>query len=357
MEGTAQLEVVSEPFGLLPDGRAVDRWTFGLAGGVQARMLTLGATLHELYVPDRDGNTENVVLGAPDAAALLGPARYLGSTVGRYANRISDGELPLMGQSFLLRPNEGESTVLHGGPDGYDQRIWSAEPLVEGEPGAEPERVGVRFRLHSPDGDEGFPGALELTADFTVDRSGTLTAEYRAVTDAPTVVNLTNHAYFNLAGEGSGNVLDHLLQVAADAYTPLDAASIPLGPHAPVAGTRFDFTAEHRIGEHPGGYDNNWVLRGGSAEGGAPAVVLRERVSGRRLEVRTTEPGVQIYTANHLDGSGLGPSGRPYHQYGGVALETQHFPDSPHQPEYPTTVLLPGEQYHSVTHFHFSTED
>lgn len=356
---SAALAVSHEPYATLPDGRTIDRWTFGCETAVTVQMLTLGATLHALYAPDREGRRANVVLGASSVPDLLGEARYFGATVGRYANRIAGGELPLAGAVHQLAGPPGSHT-LHGGPGGFDNRLWRAHEIRE------PGRVGVRFDLHSPNGDQGFPGALDVTASYLLDDSGTLTIDYRATTDATTVVNLTSHAYFNLAGEDSGESgREHLLQVAADAYSPVDEGLIPLGPPAPVAGTPFDLTAPRAIGaqlalDHPqlklggGGYDHNWVLREGSSL--HPAATLSHPASGRRLDCLTTEPGLQVYTGNLLDGTVAGPGGRPYGPYAGIALETQHFPDSPHHPEYPTTVLHPGEQYRSTTVYRFSAE-
>ncbi|RAG84338.1 galactose-1-epimerase [Streptacidiphilus pinicola] len=362
------MHVLGEPYAQLPDGRSVERWTFGSPEGVTAQMLTLGATLSALHVPDREGRRANVVLCAIDIRQLVGEARYFGATVGRCANRVRDGRLPVGAVVHRLPRNERGRHTLHGGPDGFDNRLWQARPIQDDD------RVGVAFHLHSPHGDQGFPGNLDVTATYTLDADGALSIDYRAVTDAPTVVNLTNHAYFNLAGEGNGDVLDHLLRIEADHYTPVDRELIPLpGPAAPVAGTPFDFTSPRTLGAHivatdpqlarAGGYDHNWVLRrpanaGGSsrAEGLALAATLWHPASGRRLECLTTEPGLQIYPGNLFDGSVTGPSGRPYPPFAGVALETQHFPDSPNRPDFPTTVLHPGEFYRSTTVYRFTSQ-
>ncbi|WP_035839769.1 aldose epimerase family protein [Kitasatospora azatica] len=339
----------------LPDGRTVTRWTFGSAEGVTAEVLSLGARLQALRAPDRQGRQANIVLGCESADDLLGAASYFGATVGRYANRIADGALPLGGtvRRLATQPN---GHTLHGGPDGFATRLWDGVAVREGR------RAGVRLRLHSPDGDQGFPGALTVEVTYLLDPAGELRIGYRATTDAPTVVNLTNHAYFNLAGEGDGTVLDHLLQVEGDHYTPVDGELIPLGPFEAVAGTPFDLTEPALIGgrvheDHPqvrlagGGFDHNWVLRG---EGLRRAAVLSHPASGRRVECLTTEPGLQVYTGNHFDGSLAGRSARPYPAHAGIALETQHFPDSPNRPEYPSTVLRPGEEYRSTTVYRFS---
>ncbi|WP_405010070.1 aldose epimerase family protein [Kitasatospora sp. NBC_01539] len=353
-----------EPYATLPDGRTVERWTLGAGGSLTAEVLTLGARLQALHVPDRHGRRTNVVLGGATAADLLGEAAYFGATVGRYANRIANGRLPLDGAVHSLPDQSGGhgGHVLHGGPDGFATRLWEAGPVHRAD------RAGVRFRLHSPDGDQGFPGALTAQVTYLLDADGALTMEYEATTDAPTVVNLTNHAYFNLAGEGDGTVLDHVLQVEADHYLPVDPGLIPLGPPAPVAGTPFDLTEPRTLRQGlagpdgqltaaGGGYDHNWVLRE-AADGALRRVAtLWHPASGRRVECLTTEPGLQVYTGNHFDGSLAGPSGRTYPPFGGVALETQHFPDSPNHPDYPSTVLRPGEGYRSTTVYRFTAGD
>ena len=349
-----------EPFAELPDGTPVERWTLEVPGGsgptAAASVLTLGATLHTLDAPDRQGGLRNVVLGSTDLAALLGPARHFGATVGRCANRIAGSAFTLDGVTHRLAPTGGGVT-LHGGPDGFAQRIWHAEAVHAAD------RAGVRLTLHSPDGDQGFPGALDVTVSYTLGVDGALTVDYRAaVADRATVVNLTNHAYFNLAGEGAGDVLGHELTVDADHYTPVDERMIPLGPYEPVAGTPMDFTSARRVGDRihedhpqlrrPRGYDHNWVLRPRPADGSpSRAALLHDPASGRTLEVLTTEPGIQVYTANQFDGVVTGPSGTAYGPYSGIALETQHHPDSPNRPQYPSTVLRPGEEYRSTTVF------
>ncbi|KDN87508.1 aldose epimerase family protein [Kitasatospora cheerisanensis] len=350
LEAPARLRVAQAEIAALPDGRPITRWTFGAPGGVLAEVLSLGARLDALHAPDRNGLRANVVLGGVGVTELSGAAAYFGATVGRYANRVASGLLPLDGTVHRLATQDTGHT-LHGGPDGYATRLWDGEPVREER------RVGVRLRLHSPAGDQGFPGALTAEVTYLLDARGELSIEYRAVTDAPTVVNLTNHAYFNLAGEGSGTVLDHVLRVAGSGYLPVDEDLIPLGPVAPVAGTPFDLRQPRVLAErfelrHPqlgpagSGYDHTWVLDG---TGLRTAAVLTDPASGRRLECRTTEPGLQVYTGNLFDGSVTGRSGRPYRAYAGIALETQHFPDSPNRPGYPSTVLRPGEEYRSTT--------
>ncbi|MFJ2188442.1 aldose epimerase family protein [Kitasatospora sp. NPDC087861] len=337
-----------EPLDPSGAGAAIERWTLS-AGLYEASVLNLGATLHTLTAPDRAGRPAQLLLSTDRLAQILGPARHYGTVVGRYANRIDGSEVTIDGEEHPLAPTGGGITI-HGGPDGFANRMWEAEQ-IEG---------GVRLRLHSPDGDQGFPGALDVTVSYTLDQAGELVIAYHAVTSKPTVVNLTNHAYFNLAGEGAGDVLGHLLTLDADEYTPADARQIPYGRTEPVAGTPFDFTVATPIGKSvhddhpqlagPGGYDHNWVLRARPADGtAARAALLEDPVSGRTLEVLTTEPGVQVYTANKFQGAVTGASGVPYGPFAGIALETQHFPDSPHHPAFPSTVLRPGEEFRSTT--------
>ncbi|MFJ7249336.1 aldose epimerase family protein [Kitasatospora sp. NPDC098652] len=341
-----------EPLDPSGAGAAIQRWTL-TSGPYEASVLNLGATLHTLTAPDRAGRPAQLLLSTDELAQILGPARHYGTVVGRYANRIDGSVVTIDGEDHPLAPTGGGITI-HGGPDGFAQRMWAAEP-VDG---------GVRLRLHSPDGDQGFPGALDVTVTYTLAHTpgegGELVIDYRAVTTRPTVVNLTNHAYFNLAGEGVGDILGHLLTLDADEYTPADERQIPYGRTEPVAGTPFDFTVATPIGksvhdEHPqlagpGGYDHNWVLRARPADGSpARAALLEEPVSGRTLEVLTTEPGVQVYTANKFQGAVTGARGVPYGPFAGIALETQHFPDSPHHPAFPSTVLRPGEEFRSTT--------
>ncbi|MCX5208853.1 galactose mutarotase [Kitasatospora sp. NBC_00240] len=353
-----------EHWATLPDGRTVERWTLGAGGAVTAEVLTLGARLQALHAPDRHGRRANVLLAGPTMAELLGGAAYFGATIGRYANRIAHGRLPLDGVLHSLPDQSGGhgGHTLHGGPDGFATRLWEAAE-AHGPAGS-----GVRLTLHSPAGDQGFPGALTAQVTYLLDAHGALTVEYAAVTDAPTVVNLTNHAYLNLAGEGDGTVLDHALQVEADHYLPVDAGIVPLGPPAPVEGTPFDLTRPRTLGRilaaadpqlvlAGGGFDHNWVLRE-PADGALRRVAtLWHPASGRRLECLTTEPGLQVYTGNLFDGSLRGPSGRRYPAFAGVALETQHFPDSPNRPDYPSTVLRPGEHYRSTTVYRFAVGD
>jgi len=345
------LSLRREPFGTAPGGHPVERFTFANGRGVQVQMITYGAILQTLHAPDRHGRIANVTLGlrtVDDYVAHSGP--YFGATIGRYANRIAGGRFTLDGTSYQIPVNNGPH-ALHGGTVGFDKKVWQATEVRTAD------SIGVRFGYRGPAGEMGFPGALTTTATYTLNTRDELVISYLATTDAPTVLNLTNHAYFNLAGEGSGTVYDHVLTIDAPGYLPTDAASIPLGPVAPVAGTPFDFNRATAIGARirdddpqllmARGYDHTYVLdRPGRLR---RVAVARDPRSGRVLTVATDQPGVQLYTGNFLDGSIAGISGRAYRQSDGFCLETQHFPDSPNHPAYPSTVLRPGERFTSTT--------
>lgn len=350
------LTPVREPFGTLPDGEPVHRWTLTDGAGLTASVITLGGTLQSLRMPDAEGRCENVVLGFDGLDDYLYHSPYFGSTVGRYANRIAGGLMTLDGVSHRLPLNDTpRPNTLHGGPGGFSERLWRATPLDL--PGA----TAVELTLASCDGDQGFPGNVSATVRFTLSR-GELRLDYRATTDATTVVNLTNHAYLNLAGEGADTVLDHRLTLAAGAYLPVDADLIPTpAAPAPVNGTPFDFTIARRLSDAlaaaeadrrcgaADGFDHCWLLDGGRTPQPRFAARLAHPDSGRTLDVFTTEPGIQVYTGNGLDGTLTGPAGRPYRRHSAVALETQALPDSPNRPDFPSTVLRPGEAYRSVT--------
>ncbi|MEU6879928.1 aldose epimerase family protein [Streptomyces sp. NPDC046712] len=332
------------------------RWTFGFPDGLTAEVHTRGARLHALWVPDRYGTPADVVLAPRDPARTATTARYFGATVGRYANRIAQGRFSLDGKPYQLTTQE-DGHCLHGGTDGFDTRLWEAESVHT------PEWTGVLLHLRSPDGDQGFPGNLDITVSCLVGRGNELSFSYTAFTDAATLVNLTNHAYFNLEGEGAGDILGHELAIDASHYTPVDGDLIPHGGHRSVSGTAFDLRRPLRIAEalaRPGaadGYDHNFVLSPHGDETLRRAAVLHAPVTGRCMEVLTTEPGLQVYTAGQFDGSVLGKSGTPYRAGAGIALETQHFPDSPNRPDDPSSVLRPGEEYRSRTVLRFSTRD
>ena len=347
------------PFGTAPGGRQVHRWTLDSGSGVRAEVLTFGGVLHRLRVPDPAGRADDIVLGLPAVEDYAAAGAYFGALVGRYANRIAHGRFTLDGQVHRIPVND-RGHALHGGPDGFHRRVWDSGP--GDDDGAE--AASLRLELHSPDGDMGFPGALDVTVGYRLDRSGTLSVDFEARTDRPTVVNLTNHSYFNLAGAGRGDVLRHTLAVNAAAYLPVTAEAIPLGPPAPTAGTPFDFARPHPIGDRiadedgqltdAGGYDHCWVLAPADRPGALrPAARLADPGSGRRMDVWTTEPGIQVYTGNALDGSFSGADDKPHERHAAVCLETQHFPDSPNRREYPGTVLRPGGRFHSRTEFRF----
>ncbi|BET50388.1 galactose mutarotase [Kitasatospora aureofaciens] len=321
---------MSELFGTLSDGTPVHRWTLERAG-VRVRVLSYGGIVQSAEVPDRDGNTADVVLGFADLDGYVAhPEPYFGALVGRYANRIAGGRFPLDGRTYALAPNEGPNT-LHGGARGFDKRVWDVAE-VEG---------GVRLSRVSPHGEEGFPGRLEMSVTYTLDGSGALRIVYEAVTDAPTVLNPTNHSYFNLGG--SGHAGGHELRLAASRITPVDAGLIPTGGLDDVTDTRFDFRRARKVGS---GYDHNFVLDKGVTDTAEEVAELYDPASGRVLTVATTEPGLQLYTADHL--------GEPFAPGDGIALETQHFPDSPNRPDFPSTVLRPGEVFRSETVYGFS---
>ncbi|MER6568489.1 aldose epimerase family protein [Streptomyces sp. NPDC001093] len=320
---------MSELFGTLSDGTEVHRWTLERAG-TRVEVLTYGGIVRSVQVPDREGRTANVVLGFTDLDGYLThPEPHFGALIGRYANRIAHARFPLDGVVYSLEPNDAPNS-LHGGTRGFDKRVWAAEPVED----------GVRLSRVSPHGEEGFPGRLEVSATYTLDAAGALRIAYEAVTDAPTVINLTNHSYFNLAG--SGDAGGHELRLAASRFTPVDADLIPTGALQDVTGSRFDFRTSRKVGS---GYDHNFVLDKGAT--GAPEEVaeLHDPGSGRTLTVATTEPGLQLYTADHLT--------EPFAPGDAIALETQHFPDSPNRQEFPSTVLRPGEVFRSQTVYGF----
>jgi aldose 1-epimerase len=344
--------VTKKLFGQTRAGKRVDLFTLTNAQGLSAKITNYGTIITELRVPDRKGRLGNIVLGFDNLRQYLaGNPSYLGCTVGRVANRTARGRFQLDGKKYKLAVNNGPHH-LHGGFRGFDKVVWSAE-IVKGREAA------VAFTYLSRHGEEGYPGNLDVTVLMTLTNADELRIDYTATTDRATPVNLTNHSYFNLAG--GGNVLDHELKVAAKAYIPVDGTSIPTGKQVPVAGTAFDFTKRKAIGRDfarligkPIGYDHNFVLKGGGQRLAGCATVY-ERTSGRVMEVRTTEPGVQVYTGNWLDGTQCGHSGIYYTQHSGLCLETQHFPDALHQPKFPSIILRPGQTYTTTTTYKFST--
>ncbi|MEV1047847.1 aldose epimerase family protein [Streptomyces sp. NPDC049916] len=342
-----------KPFGRAHGRSEVDLWTLDSGTGVRAEILTWGGVLHSLTVPDTDGVPGPVVRSLPALDDYTDKNPYFGATVGRYANRIAHGRFTLDGTTHHIPVND-RGHALHGGPEGFHTRIWEAT----GECGDSV--AALRLALHSPHGDMGFPGALDVTATYTLDAAGTLAVDYTAVTDRPTVVTLTSHAYLNL---GADDILGHTLQVDADHYLPVDPDSIPEGPITPVAGTPFDLTAPHPLGErlaghHPqlalsGGFDHCWVLRDGDPGTLHRAARLTAPDDRRTLELWTTEPGLQVYTGNQLDGAFTDGTGRRHERHGSLCLETQHLPDSPNRPAHPTTVLRPGDTLRSRTEWRF----
>jgi aldose 1-epimerase len=353
-----QPNVEVSPFGATPEGEEVDLYTLSNSHCMEVRIITYGGIIQSLEVPDRDGHNRNVVLGFDNLDDYVNNnSPYFGAIIGRYANRIAEGEFTLDGTTYQLAINNPPN-ALHGGPKGFHTKVWDAEAFVRSH------RVGIRLAYTSPDGEEGYPGTLQTEVVYTLTDDNSLRIEFHATTDEPTIVNLTNHSYFNLEGEGSGTIYDHVLKINADRYTPVDETLIPTGELSPVAGTPFDFRKPMSIGariraDHPQiligrGYDHNFVLNG---RGERPILAARavDPVSGRVLTIRTTEPGMQFYSGNFLDGTLVGTSGQVYRQSDGFALETQHFPDSPNQPSFPSTVLRPGEEFDSTTVFKFST--
>ena len=334
-------------FGRLVDGTAVDIYTLTNKSGIEARVMTYGATLVSLRLPDRNGAFADVNLGFDDLEGYLGTHPYFGVIVGRYANRIARGRFSLDGIEYSLALNNNGNS-LHGGLKGFDKVVWKPEP-VQSAGG-----VGVKLNYLSKDMEEGYPGNLSVTVVYALTNTDELTISYEAETDKKTPINLTNHAYWNLKGEGNGDILGHVLRLEADKITAVDSEAnlIPTGEIAPVAGTPFDFTSPHAIGERiaqvEGGYDHNFVLRGGGGK-----LVLAARVeepgSGRAMEIFTDQPAIQLYTGNFLDGTVVGKGGGAYRKHYAVCLETQHFPDSPNHPNFPSTILEPGQKYRTVT--------
>jgi aldose 1-epimerase len=343
-------------FGKTADGTAIDLYVLTNNKGMTAKVMTYGAILTELHVPDKAGKTADVVLGFDDLKGYLGDHPYFGSNVGRVGNRIAKGKFTLDGKEYTLATNNGPNH-LHGGKKGFDKVVWKAEDAT-GKFGP-----AVRFTYVSKDGEEGYPGTLTATVTYTLTDTNVLRLDYSATTDKATPVNLAHHSYFNLAGNGKGTILDHEIQINADKYTPTDATLIPTGKLESVEGTPLDFRKSTAIGKRikeikadPVGYDHNFVLNVGDGKPWHLAAKVREPKSGRVLEVLTTEPGVQFYTGNFLDGKLKGKGGVAYPQYGGFCLEAQHFPDSVNHPEFPSVILKPGRTYSQTTIYKFSAE-
>ncbi|MCB8944440.1 MAG: galactose mutarotase [Ardenticatenaceae bacterium] len=345
--------MTQQPFGHTPDGSPVDLFTLSNGAGLEIKITNYGGIIVSILAPDRRGHFADIVLGFDTLAGYLQPHPFLGALVGRYANRIAQGRFTLNGVQYVLAQNDG-SNHLHGGLKGFDKAIWQVRPF-ESAAG-----VGLRLTYLSVAGDEGYPGALDVQVVYTLTNDQALRIDYTATTDEDTILNLTNHAYFNLAG--AGDILGHEVTLYADYFTPVNECLIPTGELCPVAGTPLDFAQAAAIGARidlpdaqlgvGGGYDHNWVLRGGDGRLTLAASVY-EPTSGRVLETYTTQPGLQFYTGNYLDGTLRGKDGQSIHKRSGFCLETQHFPDSPNQPAFPSTVLKPGETYAQTTIYRF----
>lgn len=351
----AKTQVNQASGGKLPNGAAVEIYTLK-DEKLEVQVMTYGGEVISLKAPDRNGKMADVVLGFDDPSGYYGnsnskAAAFFGPIVGRYANRIAHARFFLDGKEYTLTKNNGNNSI-HGGPGGFHNRMWQSKTISD----------GVELTYLSKDGEEGYPGDLSVTVRYTL-TGGDLKIEYSATTDKPTVLNLTNHSYFNLSGQGNGTILQEQLQLNASRFTPVDSTLIPTGELKSVAGTPFDFLKPHAVGERINaddeqirlghGYDHNFVIDGGGKELTQAAEVY-DPASGRVLQVLTTEPGVQFYTSNFLDSSIKGKQGIAYPRNGALCLETQHFPDSPNHPAFPTTVLRPGSQFHSVTVYRFS---
>jgi aldose 1-epimerase len=347
--------ITEQAWGVLPTGETISLYTLRNEKRIEATISNFGGRLVTLKVPDRGGNFADIVLGYDTVEPYTKPNPFFGTLVGRYANRIANAEFTLDGKKYTLPKNSGPNS-LHGGPQGFDKKAWQAEIVDGGH--------ALQLTYLSKDGEEGYPGNLTSVVTYSLGNDNALTIDYAASTDADTVLNLTNHSYFNLAGHGNGKILDHQLMINADKFTPVNATLIPTGELRNVAGTPFDFRKPIAIGTHIDspdeqiqfgkGYDHNFVV---NRVGDGPSLAVRviEPQSGRVMEVLTTQPGVQFYTANHLEGEIVGKAGAIYHFRGAYCFETQHFPDSPNQPTFPTSVLKPGEKYHQTTIFRFST--
>src|SRR5215475_6621650 len=345
--------VAKSSFGKLPDGTEIELYTLTNSKGAIAKVITYGATLTELWVPDRSGKNSDVVLGFDNLTAYLGDHPFFGATVGRYGNRIAKGKFSIDGKEYSLFLNNGPNS-LHGGKVGFNRKVWKAEIMRV------PRGQAVRFTYISPDGQEGYPGTLMTDVTYELTDDNALKLTYHASTDKPTVVNLTNHSYFNLSGAGSGDILNEILELEADRYTPVDSTLIPTGELKSVAGTPFDFRAPTAVGARnaqvpgTGGYDHNFVLNGAAGKIRKIGSVS-DPASGRVMEIWTTEPGVQFYVSLGLNGSIQGIGGA-YRKFGALCLETQHFPDSPNHPDFPSTVVRPGKDYESETIYKFSAK-
>ncbi|WP_338898451.1 aldose epimerase family protein [Streptomyces sp. TG1A-60] len=342
---------MKELFGKLADGTEIHRWSLE-NGGTRMKVLSYGGIVQSLRTPDREGRYADISLGFDTVEDYVAGSPYFGALIGRYGNRIGAGRFTLDGTEYRLSVNDGDNS-LHGGAAGFDRAVWDVEPFTDGPD------VGLRLSHTSADGEQGYPGTLDVRVTYTLTGRGAWRVDYEATTDKATVVNLTSHVYWNLAGEGSGSVHDHELTIAASRYTPVDSGLIPTGEPVEVAGTPFDFRTGKTVGAdlreadrqllYAKGFDHNWVLDKGATAGPEWVATLTDPASGRTLKIATTEPGLQFYSGNFLDGTLVGPTGRSYRQGDALCLETQHFPDSPNKPSYPSTLLRPGQTYRSTT--------
>jgi aldose 1-epimerase len=348
----AKLEITKTAYGTTSDGSEVSQYICTNKNGLVLEMIDYGATVIAVKTPDRKGKLANITLHCNDINGYQACTSYFGSTVGRFCNRIAGGKFSIDGKQYTLATNNGPNH-LHGGNVGFDKRMWDATEL-QGD-----DFVGIRFSLTSEDGDEGYPGKLETVVDYILNNENELVVDFKAHTDKPTIVNLTNHNYWNLAGAGSGDILGHQLKIAADKYLPVDDTAIPTGQLADVKNTPFDFTEFQPIGKRlkliggtPGGYDHCYALN--STDGSmALAAIVKDPAGGRVMEIRTTQPGLQFYSGNFLDGQ---PGSGGFAQHSAFCLETQHFPDAPNRSNFATTLLKPGEHYHQKTIHKFSVE-
>jgi aldose 1-epimerase len=359
MDKSQMPKVAREVFGHLPDGTAIEMVRLRGDSGFEVRLITYGAALQSIFVPDRARRLADVVLGRDDLAGYLAVRRFLGATVGRYANRIANGSFELDGRRFQLPTNDG-ANALHGGLAGFDRKPWTVTAVGENP------APFVTLSYVSPDGEEGYPGTLKTEITYRISGGSELSLEFSAVADKPTIVNLTNHSFFNLAGvESGGGILDHLLAIAADTYLPVSAAGIPLGVPDEVDATPFDFRNPHRVGARlrdadeqvliRRGYDHNFCLRGGATSQPRFAARAEDPGSGRVLELWTNQPGVQFYSGNFLDGTVTGKYGRVHRQYDALCLEPQVYPDTPNRPDFPSARLDPGQTYRHTSLYRFST--
>lgn len=344
-------EVITEEFGTMNDGRSVQLFTLANANGMEISITNYGGIVTSVKVPDKKGNIENVVLGFDDLEKYKAGHPFFGAIAGRYANRIANGRFELNGEVYELATNNGENH-LHGGVEGFDKKLWNAETNEE--------ENSVTLSYLSPDGEEGYPGNLDVDVTYTLTDDNELRIDYHATTNKSTVVNLTNHSYFNLSGDPSRGIRDHLLKINADKYTPVDEGLIPTGELRPVEGTPFDFTEPEYVGARidsiPPGYDHNYVLNNPDS-GLRKIAMVKHEESGRIMDVFTDQPGVQLYTGNFLDGSLSDRRGNPIEKYAALCLETQHFPDSPNKPNFPSAVLHPDETYETTTIYQFKVSE